>query len=159
MGSSSRFMEGMSRVIHGEDFPPLHGASRVSDTGTRQGASSRVSPPCDSSNPPSAGGVHGTSRVLSDGIQQSTGPAASSRVSPPLVPSNSLAAGGVHGVPRDSSDAAGPFGSMEGGASFGSQSGVSSWKSLFSSEVQLTFVTPILKDGKKYVRISKSSYY
>lgn len=135
MASSSRFVEGVRRVINGgsssspvnlEDFPPLHGASHARVTPVKDGAGSQIRVPVCLRGP--------------------------TRASPPRTGSKFSGAGtsrSGHGDPRGHSGSGALHeGGLDGTATADADPSGVSWSSLFFTKVKLEYVASLIKDGK-----------
>lgn len=162
--SSSRFAEGMRRVINGgssstpatlEEFPPLHGGSssapRARVSPVKEGADSQSRVPVDLRGP-SRASPHGTEVGADTQAKGSVGSRGPPRVSPPGTETHNSGAGSA-GSGHSDGHIGGLKETVPGGDA--DASGIS-WSSLFSTEVKLEFVAHMIKDGKKSFLISKS---
>lgn len=150
MASSSRFAEGMKKVIFSDvnqdDFPPLRSDSRASP-----GAASTSTGGVPSLSP------HAGTRVSSESFRSQSGVASSPHGRDPSL--HGVSATGtlpteVPGSKNGAPAASVPCESSSSGGIF--SRAASSWSSLFSSEVKLQFIAPKLIDGKKSVTFFKS---
>lgn len=138
MAGSSRFAEGRAQVINGDvEFQPSNGGSKAHSGGIAA-ASSRASASTGSSSA-RASGSEGVSSVGDSSHDSATRDSRSEGVS-------SVGASSSHdSAARDPR-------SMESG----SDAATTNWRSLFTSDVKLQYVAPVINEGMKSVHIPKS---